>query len=307
MNLIYPMRKIILVLVAFVAMVNAQAQELRATVKVLSPEIQTTNKDVFVALENTIQSFLNGYTFTEHKYSDEERIACSFILTIEAMNGARFDGNLQVQYSRPVYGSQYNSPVLNVLDKDVVFSYRENEPIEFQQNTFTTNLSSILAFYSYTIIGMDRSTFKSNGGDAEFAIAQSIVTTAQSSGGASGWKSFDGNKNRFWISDALNSPAFEPVKECLYLYHRQGLDLMHMSSNHKQALTTITTALRKLEEPNQKRPNSYLMNLFFDAKNPEIISLYSEAESLGVDIKGLQAMLESIDRTHASSYSKFGR
>jgi hypothetical protein len=82
---------------------------------------------------------------------------------------------------------------------------------------------------------------------------------------------------------------------------------MHMSSNHKQALTTITTALRKLEEPNQKRPNSYLMNLFFDAKNPEIISLYSEAESLGVDIKGLQAMLESIDRTHASSYSKFGR
>ena len=98
MNLIYPMRKIILVLVSFVAIVHAQAQELRATVKVLSPEIQTTNKDVFVALENTIQSFLNGYTFTEHKYSDEERIACSFILTIEAMNGARFDGNLQVQY-----------------------------------------------------------------------------------------------------------------------------------------------------------------------------------------------------------------
>ena len=301
------MRKLLLFILFSICTLPTMAQELRATVKVLSPEIQATNKDVFVSLENTLQNFLNGYTFTEHKYSDEERIACSFILTIEAMNGARFDGNLQVQYSRPIYGSQYNSPVLNVLDKDVVFSYRENEPIEFQQNTFTTNLSSILAFYAYTIIGMDRCTYKSNGGDAEFAIAQSIVTTAQSSGGASGWKSFDGNKNRFWISDALNSPAFEPVKECLYLYHRQGLDLMHMSNNHKQALTTITTALRKLEEPNQKRPNSYLMNLFFDAKNPEIISLYSEAESLGVDIKGLQAMLESIDRTHASSYSKFGR
>lgn len=285
----------------------ASGQELRATVKVLSPEVQATNKDVFVSLETTMQNFLNGYSFTDHKYSDEERISCSFILTIEAMNGARFNGNLQVQYSRPIYGSQYNSPVLNVLDKDVVFTFRENEPIDFQQNTFTTNLSSILAFYAYTIIGMDRSTFKLNGGNDEFAIAQSIVTTAQSSGGASGWKSFDGNKNRFWISDALNSPAFDQVKECLYLYHRQGLDLMYLSANHKSALTTITTALKKLEEPNQKRPNSYLMNLFFDAKNPEILSLYSEAESLGVDIKGLQAMLESIDRTHASSYSKFGR
>jgi hypothetical protein len=301
------MNKVILFLFIVLSTLSAQAQELRATVKVLSPEIQATNKDVFVALESTLQNFLNGYTFTDHKYADEERIECSFILTIEAMNGARFDGNIQVQYSRPVYGSQYNSPVLNVLDKDVVFSYRENEPIEFQKNSFTTNLSSILAFYSYTIIGMDRSTFKANGGDEEFAMAQGIVITAQSSGGASGWKSIDGNKNRFWISDALSSPAFDPVKECLYLYHRQGLDLMHLSGNHKKALSTITEALRKLEEPNQKRPNSYLMNLFFDAKNQEIISLYTEAEALQIDIKGLQAMLESIDRTHASSYSKFGR
>jgi len=307
MNSNYRMRKFFVIALLFTGLTALQAQELRATVKVLSPEVQATNKDVFVSLENTIQNFLNGYTFTEHSYSDDERISCSFILTVEAMNGARFDANLQVQYSRPIYGSQYNSPVLNVLDKDVVFSFRENEPIEFQQNTFTTNLSSILAFYAYTIIGMDRSSYKSMGGEAEFAIAQSIVTTAQSGGGASGWKSFDGNKNRFWISDALNSPAFDPVKECLYLYHRQGLDLMHLADNHVKALTTITTALRKLEEPNQKRPNSYLMNIFFDAKNPEIISLYSEAESLGVDIKGLQAMLESMDRTHASSYSKFGK
>ena len=284
-----------------------KAQELRATVKVLSPEVQATNKDVFIALETSLQNFMNGYTFTEHKYADEERIACSLILTIQAMNGARFDGTIQVQYSRPVYGSQYNSPVLNVFDKDVVFSYRENEPIEFQKNSFTTNLSSILAFYAYTIIGIDRTTFKANGGNDEFATAQNIVITAQSSGGSSGWNSIDGNKNRFWISDALNSPAFDPVKECLYLYHRQGLDLMHMSGNHKKALTTITGALRMLEETNQKRPNSYLMNLFFDAKNQEIISIYSEAEALQVDIKGLQAMLESIDRTHASSYSKFGR
>ena len=300
------MRRFFLIL-ATVLCGQVFAQELRATVKVLSPEVQATNKDVFQSLESTMSSFLNGYTFTEHKYADEERIACSFILTIESLNGARFDGNLQVQYSRPVYGSQYNSPVFNVLDKDVVFTFRENEPIDFQQNTFTTNLSSILSFYAYSIIGMDRSTFKMYGGNEEFGIAQTIVTTAQSSGGASGWKSFDGNKNRFWISDALNSPAFDPVKECLYLYHRMGLDQMHKSSKHKEALETITSALKLLEEPNQKRPNSYLLNVFFDAKNPEILSLYSEASNLGVDIKGLQALLETIDRTHASSYSKLGK
>ena len=293
------MNKYVLTALLFVYTLSTlSAQELRATARVLSPEVQATNKDVFIALESTLQSFLNGYTFTDHKYSDQERIACSFILTIESMSGSRFSANLQIQYSRPVFGSQYNSPVLKVMDKDVVFSYRENEPIDFQQNTFTTNLSSILAFYAYTIIGLDRCTFKANGGDPEFAIAQSIVTTAQSSGGASGWKSFDGNKNRFWISDALNSPAFD---------HRQGLDLMHLSAKHKGALETIQTAIRKLEESNQKRPNSYLMNLFFDAKNTEIISLFSEADKLQVDIKGLQELLESLDRTHASSYSKLGK
>ena len=196
--------------------------------------------------------------------------------------------------------------VLKVLDKDVVFSYQENEPIDFQQNTYTTNLSSILAFYAYTIIGLDRCTFKANGGDAEFAIAQNIVTTAQSSGGASGWKSFDGTKNRFWITDALMSPVFEPVKTTLYMYHRQGLDLMYLSENHKQSLEIIATSLKALEGPNQKRPNSYLLNLFFDAKNTEILSLYSEASTIGVDTKTLQTTLEELDRTHASSYSELG-
>jgi hypothetical protein len=276
-------KQIVLLFLVFFA--TAQAQELRAVVKVLSPEVQATNKDIFQALESSIDNFLNGTTWTEYKYSDEERIECSYILTIKSLNGNKFDANLQVQYSRPVFGSKYNSPVLNILDKDVVFSYQENEPIDFQQNTYTTNLSSILAFYAYTIIGADRSTFKANGGDAEFAIAQNIVTTAQSGGGASGWKSFDGTKNRFWISDQLNSPVFEPLKECWYLYHRQGLDLMYKQDNHEQALNTISTALQKLNEPNQKRPNSFVLNIFFDAKHTEIVNIFSQASSFGVDTK----------------------
>ena len=299
--------KSILLLILFFLQTQSFGQELRATVKVLSPEVQATNKDIFNSLETTIQNFLNGYSFTEHTYSDEERIDCSFIITVNSLAGNRFDANMQVQYSRPVFNSQYNSPVLKVLDKDVMFSFTENEPIDFQQNTYTTNLSSILAFYSYLIIGLDRTTFKANGGDAEFLVAQSIVTTAQSSGGARGWKSFDGNKNRFWIIDNLNNAAFEPVKECLYMYHRQGLDRMYLADSHKESLETIKGALELLQEPNSKRPNSYLMNLFFDAKNTEILSLFSQSSSLGVDIKGLQEMLENLDRTHASSYEKLGK
>jgi hypothetical protein len=299
-------KNIIVLLIFTLISLQGRAQELRATVKILSPEVQATNKDIFQTLETSIENFLNGYAFTDHKYSDEERIECNYIMTVNSLNGNRFDATLQVQYSRPVYNSNYNSPVLKVLDKDVVFSYQENEPIDFQQNTYTTNLSSILAFYAYTIIGLDRCTFKANGGDAEFAIAQNIVTTAQSSGGASGWKSFDGTKNRFWITDALMSPVFEPVKTTLYMYHRQGLDLMYLSENHKQSLEIIATSLKALEGPNQKRPNSYLLNLFFDAKNTEILSLYSEASTLGVDTKTLQTTLEELDRTHASSYSELG-
>ena len=300
-------RSFLIVCSIFCFQYAVKAQELRATVKVLSPEVQATNKDVFTSLESTLENFLNGYAFTEHTYADEERIDCSFIITVNSVSGNRFDANIQIQYSRPIFNSQYNSPILNVLDKDLVFSFTENEPIEFQKNNYTTNLSSVIAFYSYIIIGLDRTTFQANGGDAEFVIAQNIVSTAQSSGGARGWKSFDGNKNRFWITDNLTSPAFEPVKECLYMYHRQGLDLMYQSDNHKKSLTTIKEALELLQEPNSKRPNSYLMNIFFDAKNREILSLFSEAGSVGVDIKGLQEMLENLDRTHASSYDKLGK
>lgn len=286
---------------------QVHAQELRASIKVLSQEVQTTNKDIFTSLESALDNFLNGYAFTEYTYANEERIECSFVLTVKSLNGNKFDATLQVQYSRPIYGSNYNSPILKVLDNDVVFSYAENEPIDFQKQTYTTNLSSILAFYAYTIIGMDRASMKNGAGKEEFAIAQQIVTTAQSSGGASGWKSFDGNKNRFWIADNLNSPAFEPVLTCIYNYHRLGLDQMHKEEAQKLALEVITKSLNLLVEPNNKRPNSYLMNLFFDAKYQEIISLYSESNSLGVDITGLQATLETLDRTHASSYSKLGK
>jgi hypothetical protein len=299
------MRRLLLLL--SILLVNtAYSQELRAVVKVLSPEVQATNKDIFQALESSIDNFLNGTTWTDYKYSDEERIECSYIITVKSLNGNKFDANLQVQYSRPIYGSKYNSPVLNILDKDVVFSYQENEPIDFQQNTYTTNLSSILAFYAYTIIGTDRTTFKANGGDNEFAIAQSIVTTAQSGGGASGWKSFDGTKNRFWIADQLNSPVFEPVKECWYLYHRQGLDLMYKVENHEQALNTVSSALQKLSDPNQKRPNSFLLNIFFDAKHTEIVNVFSQASSLGIDTKSLQSTLETIDQGHSSDYENLG-
>lgn len=306
--MVYPViRAFCLVLLFGLIPQHLASQELRATVKVLSPEVQATNKDIFTSLETSISSFLNGYSFTEYTYGNEELIDCSFILTIKTLSGNKFDGTLQVQYSRPIYGSNYNSPVLNVLDNDVFFTYAENEPIEFQQNTYTTNLSSILAFYAYTIVGMDRATLKNGAGAEEFAKVQQIVTTAQSSSSAGGWKAFDGNKNRFWLADNLNSTAFEPITTALYLYHRQGLDLMHQESNQKKALETIASSLNGMVEANNKRPNSYLMNLFFDAKYQEIVSLFGEAGALGVDIKGLAATLETLDRTHASAYENLGR
>lgn len=280
------------------------AQEINATVNVLSPAIQMTNKQIFETLETSIRQFVNSFRWTTLSYELEERIDCAFILTINNYDNNSFSGTMQVQYSRPIYNSDYNSPVLNFIDKDLAFSYIINEPMEYQPNSNLSNLTSLLAFYCNMIIGLDRCTLEPNGGEPYFNQMQNIVSMAQS-GGAPGWRSFDGTKARYWLSDNLNSPAFEPVINCLYQYHRNGLDKMYDPGEQLASKTVIKDAIISLQAVFQKRPNAMMLNTFFDAKSDEIVSIFSDGPKL--DLNALVSALKQMDAGRTNKYDDLAK
>ncbi len=281
---------------------QANAQEIEATVNVLSPNVQMTNKEIFTTLESDIRDFVNSYQWSGLKYELEEKIEASFIFNITSYSGNNFSGNLQVQYSRPIYNSDYNSPLLNFIDNDLSFSYIINQPLNYTPNSHTDNLTSLLAFYCNLVIGLDRASMISGGGEVFFNQMQNIVSNAQSDGSATGWRSFDGNKSRYWLADNLNSPAFETVINVIYQYHRLGLDKMYDPSNQETAKTSIRDGLLALQPVFQKRPNALLLNTFFDAKSDEIVSIFSDGPQ--IDISTLIPTLKQIDAGRSNKYQE---
>lgn len=283
------------------------AQEFQATVKVLSPNIQATNKQVFTTLETNLQNFVNNTKWTDENYDNQERIQASFVFNIRSydINANSMAGTLQIQYSRPVYNSDYQSPILSFIDNDVAFFYVENSPIEFSPTTNLSNLSSIMAFYCYIIIGMDHDSYGFGSGEPFYLKAQNVVSNAQSDNSASGWRSFDGNKNRYWMVDNLLNPGFQPIVSILYEYHRKGLDLMYDPSKQVSAKENIKKTLMQLEEIHKKRPGSFLMQLFMDAKYQEIISIFNGGPN--VNCTDLIRVLQLVDGARASNYDNLGR
>lgn len=267
--------KNIIVLFLTILSLSTAAQELNCQVRVVAPQVQSTNRQVFQTLQQVIFEFMNTRRWTEDTYLMEERIECSIQITITEQIGAdRFKGALQIQSTRPIYGSSYNSTVINHRDEDIFFQYIEFEPLLFNENTYESNLTSLLAYYAYLIIGMDRETLSPQGGEPYFDIAQKIVNNAQSDNNVIGWNSFDGDRNRYWIIENLKNRDFEPLREAYYLYHRQGLDLM--VKDVTEAQKNITEAINKLTEVHSQRPNSLLMRMFMVAKVDEIVNIYSD-------------------------------
>lgn len=287
---------------AFIATLTVQSQELQATVKVQAPGVQITDKSVFTNLESLLQQFVNGRKWTNLEYEDEERIACSFVFTINQyeQQSGRFSGQLQVNYSRPIYNSTYSSPVLNWIDSDIQFNYMEGEPIDFVENQHISNMTSILAFYAYIIIGLDHDTYSPNSGENYYIKAQAIAANAQNDNSSSGWRSFDSNRNRYWMVDNLLNPAFAQVINTLYSYHRLGLDKMHDQSEQEAAKLQIKSSLMALRDVHQRRPGSFLVQLFMEAKSDEIISIFSGGPE--VQTEDLVEVLRTIDGPRSSDY-----
>lgn len=290
----------IVVFVLGISPKKSVAQELNCKVQVVSPTIQGTDKSVFDNLQTAVYEFMNNRKWTNETFKNNERIDCSILINVSERPAVdEFKATIQVQARRPVYKSSYNSVLLNNNDVDFTFKYLENQTLDYSENIFTSNLTSVLAFYAYFIIGLDYDSFAPNGGTYYFQKALAIVNSAQS-GSDLGWKAFDGNKNRYWLVNNMLDATFVPLREATYKYHRLGMDMM--VDNKEAARVTILETLQNLKKIHQIKPLSYSMQVFFYAKSDEIINIYSGAFP---DEKAkIVNLLNEIDPTNSNKYQK---
>lgn len=266
------MRKIYLFFCLFTPFV-VLAQELNCRVVVNADQVQTTERSIFQEMEVTFAEFINNRRWTEDQYDQEERINCNLILTISQMPSiGRFEASVQVLSSRPVFNTDYESVLMNFADRDWTFEYVASQPIQFSENTFLDNISSLLAYYAYMIIGFDYDSFSELGGEDYFQKAWQVVINAQQSG-YPGWEQFNSIRNRYWLAENLLSNEMEPIRRAQYQYHRQGMDIL--SEQPDEAHKSILESLGQIQKANNARPRSILTISFLDAKADELAQIFT--------------------------------
>lgn len=300
------MRKILLYILCLISLPMA-AQEIKCTVTVNSDQIQGTNKSVFKALEQSITDYMNNNRWTNLVFSEQEKIDCSMMIIVNNVEDGLFTCEMQLQSRRPVYGTSYMTPTINFKDNSFVFTYQEFDRIEYQQNTFTTNLTAMLAYYCYLILGIDFDSFQRLGGTPFFQQCEQIVTMAQSASlngtEATGWRAFDSNRNRYALINNLLDEAFKKYREYFYEYHRLGLD--EMSKNVANGRAKIASGIDCLKEANRARPATYVVGTFLDAKNDELVNIFSKGTD--AEKKKVYELLLDIDPTRQNLYEKINQ
>lgn len=278
----------------------AKTQELNCNVIVNAERIETSDRQIFQDMQNAFSQFLNNRKWTNDEFGSQERINCNLVITIEDMPTiGSFRAAVQIQSSRPVYGTGYESLMLNFADRDWVFDYNQSQPLDFNENNFSSNITSMLAYYAYIILGIDYDSFEKLGGTDFFERANNQVQLAQESN-SPGWKQFDSNRNRYWLAENYLNPIFNPVREGLYSYHRLALDpfLKDKEASRKE----ILKFLESLQKANSARPNSILTISLLDAKADEIINIFSEGE-MQVRRQAFE-ILRTIDPTQSEKFGK---
>jgi len=268
----------ILILLLFVPVIRLQAQELNATVAVSSDRIQSTNKNVFTSMQRSMNQFINGTKWSNAAFANNERIDCTFSLTImEQATESSFKAELFIQARRPVYNSTYLTPILNYRDTKVEFDYVENAPLEIVQMSIDNNLVAIISFYCNLILALDFDSFSSLGGSIFYRQALSVAMQAQSNSSWSGWSAFDDRKSRTSIINAYLDESVKPFREMWYTYHRRSLD--EMAANPDRGRTTLLNALPVLKDIRNVRNSEILLQMFSDCKLDEIVSIASKANA----------------------------
>lgn len=274
------------------------AQDLNARVQVLTPQIQTTNKRPLEALERSMTEFLNNRKWSNDQIKPNERIDCSFVLNIKEWDGSSsFKAEVQIISTRPVFNSSYNSTSLSISDKNFDFNFSEGQPFDYSDQSYINNITSLLAFYAYIIVGLDYDSFSKMGGSAYYAKAQTALNNAQSAG-FSGWQAHENLKNRYWLIENLQSKSFAPLREFIYGYHRDGLDIM--AENQSKARKNILAILPKLSEIDRQKQGAILNQTFFTAKADELTNVFAKADP--TDRMKVYNLLTEIDPSNIRKY-----
>lgn len=276
------------------------AQELRCNVMVSSQKIQGANQNLFRTMQSDIYEFMNNRKWTEHVYSYDEKIKCNIMIRLdEQISADEFRGSIQVQLTRPVFNSSYETTVLNIKDNDFRCRYVEFQPLEFNETSNRDNLTNTLAYYAYVILGFDYDTFSLESGTPYFEKAQAIVNNSQNAP-EKGWKSFESERNRYWLLENILNKSYADYRKCMYNYHRNGLDLM--SDKIEEGRANIADALKDIQKVFRRRPSTYILQMFFDSKADELVQVFSK--SFPDERNRVLTILNEVDPSNGSKYEK---
>jgi len=281
-----------------------QAQELNCNIQISAQRIQGSNRQVFESMQHDLFEFMNNTVWTNHVLSYAERIDCNILINLnDQLSADEFKGTIQIQLSRPVFNTTYKSTMLNFIDNSFQFRYVEFQPLEFDPSTYRSSLVSVLAYYTYMILGFDYDSFAPMGGTEFFQMAEKIVTNAQNAP-EPGWKPYDGsrNRNRYWLVKNVLDKEYEGVRQFLYDYNINGLD--KMESKIAEARTSMVESLKLIQDVYRKKPDPfmYLVQVIMDAKSDELINIFSEA--FPEEKSRVVQILTEIDPANKAKYEK---
>ena len=303
------LRKMIFLLLCFCSFHHLKGQELAAIVSMQTNKVENqVDPKIFTQLQTQLKDFINQRKWTSDLFTQEEKVDCSFYITIESVVAPGvYNAKLSIVANRPVYRSNYTTPLLNMQDANFTFKYQLGQPIEFNENNVArtdaleANLTATLAYYVYVILGLDYDSFSKNGGAPYFSKALNIVYNAPDGSGINGWKSYDGQRNRFVLIDNLTKSGFDKLHEISFNYYRKGMD--QMADQPEQAKVAILNALMSLQELNEDNVNSMAISIFMQGRVTELIGLFSDADR--ATKKQLMTTLSAIDIANINKYKAY--
>lgn len=300
------MRKIFFILSVVMFPSFTDAQELKARVTVVTTRVaNNVNRNAFQTLQTALNNFLNNRKWTAETYATNEKIECNFLLNLESTSELNvYNATLTIQAARPVFNSSYLSPIINFKDDNVNFKYQEFQQLEFNENRVTgndpliSNLTAVFAYYAYMVIGFDAVSFAPRGGDIYFQKAQNIVNNAPDGRNISGWKIFDGIRNRYWLAENMQNTRYAVMHDIYYNYYRLCMDKLYEDEN--AARTEMLNVLNQLEAFNTENPNTMINQFFFQGKSTELIKIFSKAKPQ--DKARASEILSKLDLTNSGKY-----
>jgi len=304
------MRAKILILFSFgiLFLQQARSQEFQASVTVLSDRISTSvDKQIFTTLQNALYNWINGRKWTNVAFNNNEKIQCSFLLNLSnATDNNTYSAQLTIQTARSIYNTSYQSPLMNYMDESVVFKYIQYQEMDFNENRvggtdpLTANLTAVFAYYCYIILGLNFDSYGLRGGDLYFQKAQNIVNNAPETNAVTGWKPFDGLRNRYYLVENLTNPKYNPIHDAIYNYYRLGLD--QMFDKEADARVGVMNALSSFNSINNEFPNIMFLQFFFQGKGTEMGNIFKQGtpdeKSRALDL------LSRIDVSNLSLYKQ---